>query len=401
MSLFSYEAVDARGRSSRGEIEAESERAARKQLKGRGLILRRLESASEQSRRQPAAARARRLGGDETATFLQQLATLIGAGMPLVEALGSIADGMERPASRSLVNTLRQQVLEGGALAEALRSQGFDEVVCNMVAAGEETGQLEAVAVRLAELLEHRQRLKQELLSAILYPAIVMGFGLIVMLFLLTFVIPQVVTVFDRAGGDLPWITKAVIALSDFFRSFGLWLLGGMALAIFLYRRALQRPEFKWRNDNWLLSLPFLSRLLAKVETARYAHTLGMLLGGGVAALPAMQIASESVGLLPIKAATVQARESLREGGSLAESLRASGHLPHLAVRLIAVGEQSGQLDTMLLRIAESFEGEVARQLKRFVTILEPLLVLLMALMVAALAMAILLPIIQMNELIR
>jgi len=270
-----------------------------------------------------------------------------------------------------------------------------------MVAAGEETGQLEAVASRLAQLLEHRQQLNQDLLSATLYPAIIMGFGVLVMLFLTTVVIPKMVAVFERAGGDLPTLTKVVIALSDFLRAHGGWLIVALAALILGYKLLMRKPSARQCRDEWLLRLPGISTLLVTIETARFSRTLGMLLGGGVPALAAMLIANQSWSLLPLKAIGEQAREGLREGESLASALEHGGHIPSMAIQLLAVGEQSGQLDTMLIRIADHYEKEVSRNLSRMLTIAEPLLVMFMAVGVGALAMAILLPIVEMNQLVK
>jgi len=400
MSLFTYEAIDARGRTRKGEIEAPSERDVRARLKAKGLTPRRLEGVASQVSHDSGKA-IRGLNQAETVTFLQQLATLLDAGMPLVEALDSITNGMESKRSMQIVASLRQQVLEGHALADAMAAHGFDDTIRNMVAAGEETGQLDAVAVRLAELLESRQQLHQDILSAVLYPLIISGFGILVMVFLLTVVVPQVAGVFARAGGHLPWLTQVLIDLSEGLRSYGIWLLLLLFTLVLSYRLALRQDAMRDARDRFLLALPGIGGLLRKIETARYARTLGMLLSGGVPALSAMHIAAQSVGMLPVRQATMEARDSLREGESLASKLAQSGYIPHLAVRLIAVGEQSGKLDAMLLRVAESYETESARSLKRMVTILEPLLVMVMAVMVGTLAMAILLPIMEMNELVR
>lgn len=399
MSLFFYEAIDESGRRLKGELEAESERAARKILKSRHLLPRKIEKAG--SRKTSESYGRKKLGLASTVLFLQQLATLTEAGMPLTEALRSIIDGMEKPKERRLINAVRQQVVEGGSLADALRAHHFDEVICNMVAAGEETGQLEAVASRLAELLERRQELKQELLSATLYPSIVLGFGILVMLFLLAVVVPQVVSVFQRTGGELPWLTQAVIALSSFLRDHGILLLMALGLGYGGYRLLMRNPNFRARWDAFLLSLPMLGSILLKVECARFGRTLGMLLGGGVPILVAMHIANQSWTLAPLLIIGEHAREELREGGLLAKALAKGGMLPHMAIQLVQVGEQSGCLDSMLLRMAKHFEREISRGLKRMLTIAEPVLVLLMALGVGALALAILLPIAEMNELIR
>jgi len=400
MSLFAYEALDARGRRQKGEIEADSERGARQQLKSQQLIVRKLVSVEKQTKQQRGQAGSG-LNAADTVLFLQQLATLTEAGMPLVEALASIAEGMGKRKARQAVREVRQSVLEGGSLAEALRVQQLDEVVCNMIAAGEETGQLEAVAARLAELLEHRQQLSNELLSATLYPAIILGFGVLVMLFLMTVVVPQMVAVFEHAGGELPGLTKAVLAVSDFLSAYGGWLIVALAGLILTYRMLMRQQSVRAVRDAWLLHLPGIGSLLAKIDTARFCRTLGMLLAGGVPALSAMHIANQNWSLLPLRSIGEQAREALREGGSLSEALKGGGYIPHMAIQLLGVGEQSGRLDAMLLRVASHYEKEVSRGLKRLLTIAEPLLVLMMALAVGALALAILLPIAEMNELVR
>ncbi len=400
MSTFSYEALDGRGRRQKGEIDADSERSARQKLKSRQLVVRKLEAVEKQQRDQSGSGQSH-LGASETVLFLQQLSTLIEAGMPLIEALNSIADGMEKLASRRAVFSIRKQVLEGGSLAEALRAQHFDEVICNMIAAGEETGQLEAVAARLAQLLENRQQLNQELLSATLYPCIIMGFGVVVMLFLMTVVLPKMIAVFERAGGDLPTLTKIVIFLSDFLRAQGGWLIVVIAALMLAYKIMMRNESLRRRRDIWMLRLPGISKLLVNIETARFSRTLGMLLSGGVPALSAMLIANQSWSLLPLKAIGEQARERLREGESLAVALKSGGYIPSMATQLLAVGEQSGQLDAMLLRIADHYEKEVSRNLSRMLTIAEPLLVMFMAVGVGALAMAILLPIVEMNQLVK
>lgn len=400
MSAFSYEALDGRGKKQRGEIEAESERSARQKLKSRQLVVRKLVAIEKQQRGKAGSGQSH-LSASETVLFLQQLSTLIEAGMPLIEALNSIADGMGKQASRRAVFTIRKQVLEGGSLAEALRAQHFDEVICNMIAAGEETGQLEAVAARLAQLLENRQQLNQELLSATLYPCIILGFGVVVMLFLMTVVIPKMIAVFERAGGDLPTLTKVVIFLSDFLRAHGGWLIVAIAALVLGYKMMMRNESLRQRRDNWMLRLPGISKLLITIETARFSRTLGMLLSGGVPVLAAMLIANQSWTLLPLKAIGEQARERLREGESLAVALKSGGYIPSMATQLLAVGEQSGQLDVMLLRIADHYEKEVSRNLSRMLTIAEPLLVMFMAVGVGALAMAILLPIVEMNQLVK
>jgi len=398
MSLFAWEALDASGRRKRGELECDSERSARKILKEQGLVIRRLQPVKKQIKGEGEAQK-QSLNGNETTLFLQQLATLSEAGMPLSEALEAVASGMENKRARRAVGFVRQQVLEGSNLADALRNIGMDDVVCNMVAAGEETGQLEAVASRLSDLLEKRQEMNQELLSAILYPSIILCFGFLVMTILLTWVVPQIVSVFQRTGGELPMLTQVVITISDFLRAYGLALLLGIVGTLLSASIALRNPTLRLQRDRLLLHTPAIATLLKKIEIARFARTLGMLLSGGVSTLSAMYIANQSFMLLPLHSMGEGARESLREGGNLSDILR-KHQMPHLAVQLIAVGEQSGKLDQMLLRVANQYEQEISRNLKRMLTVVEPALMLVMAIMVGLMAVAILLPIVEMNSLV-
>ncbi|MDQ6955302.1 MAG: type II secretion system F family protein [Mariprofundaceae bacterium] len=399
MSLFSWQAVDASGKRKRGEIESDSERTARKQLKQQGLIVRRLE-LQEKENKQVTDSRKQRLNGFETTLFLQQLSTLTSAGMILSEALSAVAEGMEKKRARRAVIFVRQQVLEGSNLADALRSIGMDDVVCNMVAAGEETGQLEAVSERLSELLENRQQMNQELLSAILYPLIILFFGMLVMAVLLTWVVPQIVSVFERTGGELPALTQWVIAASELLRDHGLFLLIAGAGMLLTGSVAMRYESARNWRDAWLLRIPGLAGLFAKIEIARFSRTLGMLLSGGVSTLAAMHIANQSFVLQPFRRMGEDAREVLREGGNLSDAF-SKGHVPHLAVQLISVGEKSGQLDRMLLRVANQYEQDISRNLKRMLTVVEPALMLVMAIMVGLMAVAILLPIVEMNSLVR
>jgi len=400
VAIFAYEALDAEGKRKKGQIDAESERAARKLLRSQGLMVRKLASVEQVQKQTANGKTASKLKPAETVNFLQQLSTLIDSGMPLVEALSSIAEGMEHARSMQVISSVRQQVVEGSSLADALRMHHFDDVICNMVEAGEETGQLDAVATRLAELLERRQALSQELLSATLYPVIILAFGVVVMLFLLAVVVPQIVTVFERAGGDLPALTVFVIATSEFIRNNGLVLILLFSASIFAYIMAMKKETMRYKRDELLLKIPALSSLLLKTNTSRYTRTLGMLLEGGVPALAAMKIAQQSITLLPMREAVSQARDMLREGSSLADGLKTGGFVPLLALRMIAVGEQSGTLDKMLIRVADNYDKESSRNIKRLLTIMEPMLVMGMAVGVGTLAMAILLPIVEMNQLV-
>ncbi|MBF0281618.1 MAG: type II secretion system F family protein [Zetaproteobacteria bacterium] len=404
MTLFLFEAMDAHGKKHKGELDVASERLARAQLKGNGWVVRKLTTLSEpivdRSRSDAGVRKGAKLSITETSQFLQQLSILVQAGMPLAQALDTIVEGFEQRKSKRVIVALRQCVLEGGSLSQGLRQQGFEEVICNMVAAGEETGQLDQVASRLAELFERRQQLDQDLLSATLYPALILTAGVGVMMFLLAVVVPQIVTVFERTGGELPLLTQVVLGMSKFVQHDALWMILTLVMVIVLYRLAMRSDDVHFRRDQLLLRIPAVSTLLVRMDMARFSRTLGMLLTGGVPVLAAMHIAVQSLSMRPIQAIAMDGRELLREGESLAHALKAGGYIPHMALRMIAVGEQSGRLDQMLLQIAENYERESTRAMKRLLTILEPTLVIIMAALVGLLAMAILLPIVEMNQLV-
>jgi len=400
MPQYRFEALDRLGKLQRGDVEAASDIDARKLVRKRGLTLKKIIQL-EQTQHVDTKRKIKSLNAEETVSFLQQLSALLGAGVPLTECLGSIAQGMETKQARRCVFEVRQQLLEGGALEQAMNNAGFDTTICNMVAAGEQTGQLQAVSTRLSELLEYRQALQQQVLSAILYPVIVVVVGIAVMVFMLSVVVPQVVGVFAHADAELPIITRIMIFSSDMVQQYGVLMFVAAVAVIYGYFLSMRQEALRFRRDVLLLKVPIFRNLLLKMQSASFCRTLGLLLGGGVPVLTALHIANQSLTLLPIRKAGEAARESMREGESLAKKLEASGYFPHLAIRLIDVGEQSGKLDQMLMKVAQHYDEDSSRALKRLVTLLEPIMVLGMAVMVGLMALGILLPIIEMNQLIR
>ncbi len=396
MARFRYEALDARGRVRRGELEAEHERAARRLLKREGLVPRSVAPAA--GARAGAALRVR-LG--EWRSLFEQLAVLLEAGAPLAEALAAIAEHEEGARVRALAARLHGRVLEGAPLAEALAGAGAPEALWRMVQAGEEAGALAAVCARIAEMLAARLAAREELLSIALYPMIVLAAGVVVAWALLAFVVPQVARVFAHAHAELPLVTRIVLAASAFARDWGGWLLLALLAAAAALVWARRRPALRARMDALLLRVPLLGRLWLRAELARAMRTLGLLLGGGVPLLAALGIAAQGAALAPVRALLSAAREAVREGGTLSRALAASPLVPPLVVRFARMGEAGGVLDRMLLRVGEQMEAELARRIRRMLTLLEPLLVVLMAVGVGTMAAAILLPLVQMNELVR
>ena len=396
MPRFRYEALDAAGRLRRGEIEAEHERAARRLLKREGLVPRRLAPAASRE----AAVRRRARARDLEALFAQ-LAALLEAGAPLAEALAAIAEHEEGARVRALAAALRERVVEGTSFAQALAEAGVPEAIWRMAQAGEEAGALEVVCARISEMLARRAAMREELFSILLYPLIVLGVGVAVAWVLLAFVVPQVARVFAHAGADLPLVTRIVLAASAFVRHWGGWLAAGaVALGIGLVL-ARRNPRLRARLDAFFLRVPLVGALWLRGEVARAVRTLGMLLAGGVPLLSALAIAGEGAALAPVRQALMQAREAVREGGTLSRALAQARVMPPLVVRFARMGEAGGRLDAMMLKVGEQMETELARRIRRLLTWLEPALVLLMALGVGTMAAAILLPLVEMNALVR
>ena len=400
MPAFRFEAVDADGKSQTGVLEADTARAVRGQLRARGLVP--LEVGSVEGSAQDRAApglRRRVFQGAELTVWTRQLAGLVSAGLPLERALTALTDDAEQPRQRELVARLRSEVNAGHSFAQALSTapREFDEVYRAVVGAGEQGGALGQVLEKLADDLEERQALKSKLIGASLYPAIVSGIALLIVIFLVTYVVPQVASVFTSSRRSLPWLTVAMLALSRFARDWG-WLValaaaGGVA-ALALLRR---QEAVRLRMDAAWLRLPLVGRLARGYNAARFAGTLAMLAGAGVPILKALQAAAETLGNRAMRADALDALVQVREGAPLASALAAKKRFPGLLSMFARLGEQTGQLPQMLGRAATQLSGEVQRRAMALATVLEPLLIVAMGGVVMLIVLAVLLPIIQLN----
>ena len=400
MPAYTYEALDDNGKPRTGVLEAENAKAARSQLRTQGLVP--LSVAALAASVQTAGAsrwRRRVFGTTGLAVWTRQLAGLVGAGLPLERALTALADEADQPAQRDLVAHLRAEVNAGSPFARALASapREFDDVYRAVVAAGEQSGALGAVLERLADDLEERQALRSKLLGAALYPAIVSLIAFVIVIFLVTYVVPQVASVFTSSKRALPWLTSAMLGLSAFVRQWG-WAValaaaaGGTALAL-----ALRGEAFRQRFDAALLTVPLVGRLARGYNAARFAGTLAMLANAGVPILKALQAAAETLGNRALRADALDALVQVREGAPLAAALAAKKRFPGLLAMFARLGEQTGQLPQMLDRAARQLTGEVQRRAMAMATILEPLLIVAMGGVVMLIVLAVLLPIIQLN----
>jgi general secretion pathway protein F len=404
MPRYRYEAVDHAGEVLRDEIEAPTLEAAVERLRDQGLLPLSVNEAKSGFLRggfgQPLFSKRRALSRKSTLLLTQQLANLLHAGMPLDRALTILIGVSEDEQARALLERVQEKVRGGSALADALEAQGvFSRFYLNMIRAGEAGGALEVVLKRLTDFLERSQALRETVTSALIYPMILLTVSALSVIILLTFVVPQFQRLFADAGKALPLATQIVIAVGDGFRHY--WWVG--ALLIFLgvvgVRRQLSLPENRVRWDRWLLRLPLVGDLIGKVETARLSRTLGTLLGNGVSLLNALAIVRETLSNQVMAAALGEVAEHVKTGRGLAEPLQDAGSFPKLAVQMIRVGEETGQLQEMLIQIADTYDGEVQTSVKRLLTLLEPAMILGLGVIIAGIIMSILVAILSLNEL--
>ncbi|RUQ39413.1 MAG: type II secretion system protein GspF [Candidatus Competibacteraceae bacterium] len=404
MPAFQYSALDSRGRSRKGLIEADTPRLARQALREQGLHPLGIEEVASQERR-----RGRqwwsgrvRVTATDLALITRQLATLVGSGLPLEEALGAVARQAERTRLSGLLLAVRTRVLEGHTLATALGDfpQVFPELYRATVAAGEQSGHLDVVFERLADYTEARQQMRQKVGLALFYPALLTGVAVLIVAGLLTYVVPQVVQVFSSLNQQLPALTRGLIAVSDFLRQYGAVLLAALVAAAIGWRYALRRVGFRRRVHQVLLKLPLLAPLTRGANTARFARTFSILMASGVPVLEALRISAQVLGNLPMREAVEQATARVKEGASLHKALGNSGYFPPMTVQLIASGESSGRLESMLERAAVQQERETETLIAALLGIFEPMLILVMGGVVLVIVLAILLPIFDLNQLV-
>ena len=405
MPLFEYSALDAKGRKRTGFVDAGGLQAARERLKGEGLFVVSLDpaAAAETEASIRSLSLFGRVSNSDLALVTRQLATLLKAGLPLVQSLEALIEQVEKPAVRKVLSSVRNHVNEGMALHEALSEHPsvFPPLFIQMSRAGEAGGFLEAIMLRLAETLERDIRLRSRVLAALVYPIIMTVMGFVFLLFLFAYVVPQVVGIFEDFGRTLPLPTRVLLFASDFASRFWMPIVFGVVAGIIVYRRLSKSQRFGHTVDSVKLKLPLFGRLSLKMASARMCNILASLLKSGVPMIRALEIVSEVLGNRLLSRAVQRSSQSVAQGGTLADSIRASGVFPPLIPRVVAVGEQSGQLPDMLSGVAESFEQEVQTSIQALTSILEPALILVMATVVLFVVLAVLLPIFELNQLVR
>jgi general secretion pathway protein F len=399
MSAFRWEAVDARGRVSQGVLEAASARAARDQLRAGGLT----PTAVAEAAARADSLQHTRLPAPLVTLTTRQLATLVQSGMPLDQALAAVAEQADDARAAKIVASVRTQLSAGEALPAALAQypRTFSPLYRGLVGAGAETGRLAEVLTRLADYLEAREALRQKVVLALIYPAIVTIIAFAVIAVLLAYVVPQVVSVYQQSRQTLPWLTQALIATSAFFRATGWLWLGLVVVAVVALAAANRSLKFRARWHAWLLRMPVGGKLARSLDSARFASTLAILVGSGAPLLRSLDAASDVVRMLPLARAARAATALVREGVTLSRALKEQGEFPPVLIHLVANGESSGRLGPMLQRASEELERDAERRLAWLAALLQPALIVVMGAIVLVLVLAVMLPIVSMNQLIR
>jgi general secretion pathway protein F len=407
MAVFAFRGVDAQsGKAIKGYRDADNPKALRASLRRDGILL---TNATRDSKKERLGSKDIDLfaffkhpNAGDVAVMTRQLATLVRAGIPLVESISALVEQTEKESMAKVLTALREDLREGTAFAKSLEKHGkvFPPLFVNMVAAGEASGTLEAVLERLADFMEDQARLKGKITSAMAYPVLMTIIAGCLVGLLMVAVVPKVTSIFENLGQQLPWYTTLLITVSDFLAGFWWLVLGMIAGAVFVFRRWVGTPEGRMKWDTFTLRVPIFGRLNLLVAVARFSRTLSTLLASGVPLLVAMNIVKNVLGNRLLEEVISSAIGSIREGESIAEPLRRSGQFPPMVTHMIAVGEKSGQLEEMLENVSKAYEADVETKVATLTSLLEPLVIVVMGGMVGFIAMAILMPLVQMNQLV-
>ncbi|QDP72763.1 type II secretion system protein GspF [Legionella israelensis] len=398
MGAYQYQAIKKSGSSDKGVIEADSERHARQLLREQGLIPTQITLLS----RKKATYHKNKIASGDLSLLTRQLATLLSAGIPVEEALKGVSEQTEKTKVSELIIGVRAKVLEGYSLAQAMDQYpvAFPELYRATVGAGEQTGRLDIVLEKLADYTENQQQTKQKIQQALIYPSLMVMVSVAIISFLLAFVVPKIIEVFTGSGQTLPGFTQILINISSFVKNYGLYLLLFLIIVIIGFHYSLKNKQIKTRWHKFLLKLPLISYLVRSVNVSRYIHTFGILFAAGVNILETMKVSASLINNLVIRNEFDDAAIKVREGTSISKALKETSFLSPMAVHLIASGEKSGQIASMMERTARHLDSEVKRLIDTALTLLEPFIILLMGAVVLFIVLATLLPIFSMEQLV-
>jgi general secretion pathway protein F len=406
MAAFAYKALNAKGKNANGVLEGDNARQVRQQLREQGLIPLEVEQVAERAQNDGKGAAFSlfkpRISASDLALLTRQLATLVESALPVEEALLAVAEQSEKPRQKNMMMAVRSKVVEGHGLADAMAEfpSVFDDLYRAMVAAGEKSGHLDTVLNRLADYTERRQQTRSQISQALIYPSLMLFFAIGIIVMLLTVVVPKIVGQFTNSGQELPTITKVLIATSEWMQNYGLFLLAAIAVLIVVLRRLLQQKHMKLRFHQLLLKIPLIGRVSRGMNTARFARTLSILSASAVPLLEAMRISGDVLENQHIKNQVSDAAVNVKEGSSLRAALDNTKMFPPMMMHMIASGEKSGELQQMLARAADNQDREFEALIGVSLKVFEPLLIVSMAGIVLFIVMAILQPILALNNMV-
>jgi general secretion pathway protein F len=399
--MYDYKALDLSGKNSKGLVEAESLKTARQKLKKQGLMVTEIaERTAAQKKTGGVPFLGNRVGVKDLALMTRQLASLVKANIPLVEALTALVEQTDNEKLKVVMAEVRQDVNEGASLAKAVSKHPkiFDHIFINMIEAGESSGTLGLVLLRLADLKEAQMRLRSKVIGGMTYPLLMMGVAFFLMLAIFTFVIPKLAQIFSSMNKPIPLSTQLLMNLSALIVNWWFVLIGGGFAFFVLFSRYIRSPKGRPKWDRFLLKVPVLGPLLRMIAVTRFAGTMSTLLGSGVPILTSLNIAKNLVGVIPIAEAIANARENITEGQSIAEPLRRSGEFPPLVIHMIAIGERTGELPEMLKNISNNYEEQINTRIDALTSLLEPLMIVGMGGAVGLIVMSVFTPLLEMSN---
>lgn len=405
MAIFEYKGLDLHGKNTAGIVDADNARVARTKLRKNGIFPIEVAPARQAATglSKPVLTFSERVTLSETAIMTRQLATLLGAGISLMEALAALTEQVEKAVAKKVWVDVREGVKEGMSLADALgrHPKVFSTLYRQMVRAGEASGTLDRILIRLAGYLESQVRLRNKIFSILTYPVLMLVVSMLILVFLVSFVVPRVTAIFADLKQALPLPTVILLGLSHFLRSYGWFLVILGVIGVIALRRSLRTPEGRERYDRFILKAPLIGKVARMMAISRFTTTLATLLASGVPLLTSLEIVQQVVGNKVLEEAIQNARANIREGESIADPLKRSGLFPALVTHMIAIGEKSGELEGMLQKVSEAYDNEVETAVTGLTSLLAPLMILGMGIIVLFIVLAILLPIFEVSQVVK
>lgn len=402
MALYEYKGLNRKGKTVRGTVNADNQRTARAQLKKEGVFIQSLKDKTKKKKGKKQSSHSKaKVSVDDMAMYTRQLATLIRANIPLVECLNGVADQTENQVLKDVTREIKDSVNEGQSLAKTMGRYPniFTKIFVSMVEAGEASGTLDTILIRLTEFTESQNELQSKLKSAMMYPIIMLGFTLLLLIVMNVWMIPKIIVIFDEFPDlVLPWYSKAVIDMSNFMIDYWIMILASLFGANFLFRRWKNTKAGSDQFDMLALKVPFFGNLLRMVAVSRFTKTLSTLLTGGVPMLQALDIVKNVIDNAVLESAVVAARDNISEGETIAGPLKKSGEFPPIVIHMIAIGEKTGDLENMLTQISDSYDFQVKTKIDGLTSILEPVMIIMLGGMIGAIILAIMIPLLELSN---